>query len=192
MSDRISKSKIPEALDALRALGAKELDDVSARDAIRKMRRQIERVLRLGYTYEEVSTTLAGLDININGERIKYLLNDIRKKTRKKSKSSNGDGMEKNIDKNWDINSDINSAEVDTLQSSEISESLEISKSSEVREISVASNSVTATENNQKSSPVEPNRKTLSTKSKNNKNNTRDNNTNSFAFQPQLIDDEDL
>ncbi|MEA5574492.1 hypothetical protein [Calothrix sp. UHCC 0171] len=192
MSDRISKSKIPEALDALRALGAKELDDVSARDAIRKMRRQIERVLRLGYTYEEVSTTLAGLDINISGERIKYLLNDIRKKTRKKSKSSNGDGMEKNIEKNCDINSDTNSAEVDTLQSSEISESSEINKSLEVREISVASTSPTATENNQKSSPVESNRKTLSTKSKNNKNNTRDNNTNSFAFQPQLIDDEDL
>jgi hypothetical protein len=188
MSDRISKAKIPEALDALRALGAKELDDVSARDAIRKMRRQIERVLRLGYTYEEVSTTLAGLDINISGERIKYLLNDIRKKTRKKSKSSNGDGMEKNIDKNWDIHS----AEADTLQNSEISESSEINKSSEVREISVASTSPTATESNQKSSPVEPNRKTLSTKSKNNKNNTRDNNTNSFAFQPQLIDDEDL
>ncbi|AFZ04600.1 hypothetical protein [Calothrix sp. PCC 6303] len=192
MSDRISKSKIPEALDALRALGAKELDDVSARDAIRKMRRQIERVLRLGYTYEEVSTTLAGLDININGERIKYLLNDIRKKTRKKTKSSNGDGMEKNIDKNCDINSDTNSAEVDTLQSSEISESSEINKSLEVREISVASTSPTATENNQKSSPVESNRKTLSTKSNKNQNNTRDNNTNSFAFQPQLIDDEDL
>jgi hypothetical protein len=184
MSDRISKSKIPEALDALRALGAKELDDVSARDAIRKMRRQIERVLRLGYTYEEVSTTLAGLDINISGERIKYLLNDIRKKTRKKSKLSKGDEIESETD--------INVGETDTLQSSEISESSEINKSSEVREISVAYTSLTATENNQKSSPVEPNRKTLSTKSKNNKNNTRDNNTNSFAFQPQLINDEDL
>jgi hypothetical protein len=185
MSDRISKAKIPDALDALRALGAKELDDVSARDAIRKMRRQIERVLRLGYTYEEVSTTLAGLDINISGERIKYLLNDIRKKTRKKSKPSKEDEIESETDIN----------ETDTLQSSEISESSEsseINKSSEVREISAASTSPTATENNQKSSPVSPDKKPLTTNSKNNKNNTRDNNTNSFAFQPQLIDDEDL
>ncbi|MGJ5634561.1 hypothetical protein [Nostoc sp. CALU 1950] len=83
--DNIPKSKIPEALDALRALGAKELDDIPARAAIKKMRRQIERVLRLGYSYEEVSKTLAPLDINISPERIRYLLNDIRRSTRKKS-----------------------------------------------------------------------------------------------------------
>ncbi|NJR16221.1 MAG: hypothetical protein HC785_11215 [Calothrix sp. CSU_2_0] len=117
MSDRVSKAKIPEALDALRALGAKELDDVSARDAIRKMRRQIERVLRLGYTYEEVSTTLAGLDINISGERIKYLLNDIRKKARKKSKVSRDDGVEKNSD------------EIDIPENLEMKESLELNTS---------------------------------------------------------------
>lgn len=85
--DNIPKSKIPDALDALRALGAKELDDIPARAAIKKMRRQIERVLRLGYTYEEVSKTLAPLDINISPERIRYLLNDIRRSTRKKSSS---------------------------------------------------------------------------------------------------------
>jgi hypothetical protein len=83
--DSIPSSKIPEALDALRALGAKELDDIPARAAIKKMRRQIERVLRLGYSYEEVSFTLAPLDINISPERIRYLLNDIRRSTRKKS-----------------------------------------------------------------------------------------------------------
>jgi hypothetical protein len=144
-------------------------------------------VLRLGYTYEEVSTTLAGLDINISGERIKYLLNDIRKKTRKKSKLSKGDEIESETD--------INVGETDTLQSSEMSESSEsseINKSSEIREISAASTSPTATENNQKSSPVSLDKKPLTTKSKNNKNNTGDNNTNSFAFQPQLINDEDL
>ena len=83
--DNIPSSKIPDALDALRALGAKELDDIPARAAIKKMRRQIERVLRLGYSYEEVSFTLAPLDINISPERIRYLLNDIRRSTRKKS-----------------------------------------------------------------------------------------------------------
>jgi hypothetical protein len=182
MSDRVSKSKIPEALDALRALGAKELDDVSARDAIRKMRRQIERVLRLGYTYEEVSTTLAGLDINISGERIKYLLNDIRKKTRKKSKLSKGDDE-------IESETDINVGETDV--SSEMDETSEIKKSSSSREIAAASTSPTVIENNQFSSTVSPDKKTLAT-SKNKKNNTHDNNTNSLAFQPQLIDDDDL
>lgn len=89
--DNIPKSKIPDALDALRALGAKELDDIPARAAIKKMRRQIERVLRLGYSYEEVSKTLAPLDINISPERIRYLLNDIKRSTRKKSSSASSE-----------------------------------------------------------------------------------------------------
>jgi hypothetical protein len=221
MSDRISKAKIPSALDALRALGAKELDDVSARDAIRKMRRQIERVLRLGYTYEEVSTTLAGLDINISGERIKYLLNDIRKKTRKKSKVSRNDGVEKNSD-------EIDIPEVDIPEQSEMKESSElntswernqksganqsseknqtsranqsseknqtsgVNKRSEAREISAASTSPTFTRNNQKSSDSEPDKQPSTAKPKNDKNNSRDDNTNSFAWKPQLIDNEDL
>jgi hypothetical protein len=216
MSDRISKAKIPEALDALRALDAKELDDVSARDAIRKMRRQIERVLRLGYTYEEVSTTLTGLDINISGERIKYLLNDIRKKTRKKSKVSRDDGVEKNSDEidipessemkesselntSWEKNqnSRVNqSSEVNqnsrANQSSEKNQNSGVNKHSEAREISAASTSPTFTRNNQKSSDIEPDKQSSTAKPKNDKNNSRDDNTNSFAFQPQLIDNEDL
>lgn len=53
------------------------------------MRRQIERVLKLGYTYEEVSETLAGLDINISPQRIKYFLAQTRKSNKKKSQSKN-------------------------------------------------------------------------------------------------------
>ena len=86
---RIPKSKIPEAIEALKALDKKELDDVPAREAIKNMRRQIERVLKLGYTYEEVSETLAGLDINISPQRIKYFLTQIRKSNKKKSQSKN-------------------------------------------------------------------------------------------------------
>ncbi|BAZ36772.1 hypothetical protein NIES4101_26920 (plasmid) [Calothrix sp. NIES-4101] len=194
MSERISKAKIPEALDALRALSAKELDDVSARDAIRKMRRQIERVLRLGYTYEEVSATLAGLDINISGERIKYLLNDIRKKTRKKSKVSRDDGVEKNSDE-IDIpeNSEMKeSSQLNTSwernqksgvnQSSENNQNSGVNKHSEAREISAASTSPTFTRNNQKSSSSEPDKQLSTAKPKNDKNNSRDD----IAF-PMLV-----
>lgn len=83
--ERINKEKIPEALAALRSLDAKELPDVPAKEAIRKMRRQIERVLRLGYTYDEVSEVLAGLDIRISGSRLKYLLGEVRKSTRSRN-----------------------------------------------------------------------------------------------------------
>jgi len=220
MSDRVSKAKIPSALDALRALDAKELDDVSARDAIRKMRRQIERVLRLGYTYEEVSTTLAGLDINISGERIKYLLNDIRKKTRKKSKVSRDDGVEKNsdeidipensranqsseINKNSETNQNLRANQSSETnqnsranQSSEINQTSRVNKRSEAQEISAAPTEPTFTinsqRNNQKSSSVKPDRQQENSKPKNDKNHARDDDTNSFAFQPQLINDEDL
>lgn len=83
--ERVNKEKIPEALAALRSLDAKELPDVPAKEAIRKMRRQIERVLRLGYTYDEVSSVLAGLDIHISGSRLKYLLGEVRKSTRSRN-----------------------------------------------------------------------------------------------------------
>lgn len=85
-SERISKDKISGAIEALRGLDAKELPDVPAKVAIRKMRRQIERVLKLGYTYDEVSEVLAGLDINISGNRIKYLLGEVRKETRSRKR----------------------------------------------------------------------------------------------------------
>lgn len=89
--ERIGKEKIPQALEALRSLDAKELPDVPARVAIRQMRRQIERVLKLGYTYDEVSEVLAGLDIHISGNRIKYLLSEVRKETRSRKKKADNE-----------------------------------------------------------------------------------------------------
>lgn len=81
---RISKAKIYKAVDALKALNKKELDDVDARKAIKNMYRQIQYVLKLGYTYSEVSETLAGLDINISPQRIKYFLADIHQSKKNK------------------------------------------------------------------------------------------------------------
>ena len=82
---RISKTKITKAIDTLKALNKKELDDVDARKAIKNMYRQIQHVLKLGYSYSEVSETLAGLDINISPQRIKYFLAEIRNSKKKKS-----------------------------------------------------------------------------------------------------------
>ena len=83
---RISKNKISKAIDVLKELDKKELDDVNARKTIKNMYRQIQHVLKLGYSYEEVSETLAGLDVNISPQRIKYLLADIRKSKVKNQK----------------------------------------------------------------------------------------------------------
>ena len=82
---RISKAKITKAIDTLKALNKKELDDVDARKTIKNMYRQIQHVLKLGYTYSEVSETLAGLDVKISPQRIKYFLAKIRNSKKKKS-----------------------------------------------------------------------------------------------------------
>ena len=81
---RISKTKISKAIDILKALDKKELNDVNAHKAIKNIYRQIQHVLKLGYSYEEVSKTLAGLDINISPQRIKYFLAEIRKSKKEK------------------------------------------------------------------------------------------------------------
>ncbi|MFN6571093.1 hypothetical protein [Dendronalium sp. ChiSLP03b] len=172
--DSVPKSKIPEALDALRALGAKELDDIPARDAIRKMRRQIERVLRLGYSYEEVSETLAGLDINISAERIRYLLSDIKRSTRKKSS---------------DAPSQENTS-TPVIDESGLAENFEMTQN----------NTQSAKKANSKSQPQSKSASSKSTNTKTTKTAKKSDegkdseyqNTSRPAFIPQIISDEDL
>jgi hypothetical protein len=176
--DSIPKSKIPEALSALRSLGAKELDEIPARAAIKKMRRQIERVLRLGYSYQEVSETLAGLDINISAERIRYLLNDIKKSTRKKS---------------------VTSTDAENTNTQVVDES-DRGKNS----VTESSNSQSATQSQVKSQSQSKS-KTASAKTKSTLTTTpkttkqtdelkvsSNQNNSGLAFQPELIRDEDL
>jgi hypothetical protein len=172
--DNIPKSKIPKAIDALRALNAKELDDIPAREAIRKMRRQIERVLRLGYSYEEVSKTLAPLDINISPERIRYLLNDIKRSTRKKPSST--PSLE---DSNTPvIDEPLQSENSDRIQSNTQSAKKPESKS-QAKSKSASSNST--------------NTKTTKTAQQiSDSNGSEYQNSSRPAFIPQLISDEDL
>mgnify|MGYP001792098606 CR=1 FL=1 len=87
-SDRIDKDLIPEAINALKELKPKELPDVSAKEAIRQMRRYINGALKKNYTYEEIAEVLSGLGINISGSRLKYLLSEVNKNTRRKNKKT--------------------------------------------------------------------------------------------------------
>ncbi|WP_414553414.1 hypothetical protein [Anabaena sp. CCY 0017] len=88
-SEKITKGKIDEAISVLKEQKPKEREDVSDREAVRKMRRYIEKLTsdKYGYTYDEVSEMLAGQGINLSGSRIKYLIGELRKSTRRRQKT---------------------------------------------------------------------------------------------------------
>ncbi|MBW4557944.1 MAG: hypothetical protein KME59_18820 [Trichormus sp. ATA11-4-KO1] len=85
----ITKEKIDQAINLLKEQKPKEREDVSDREAVRKMRRYIEKLTsdKYGYTYDEVSEMLKGLGINLSGSRIKYLIGELRKSSRQRKKS---------------------------------------------------------------------------------------------------------
>ncbi|WP_414545193.1 hypothetical protein [Nostoc sp. CCY0012] len=89
----ITKSKIDKAINLLKEQKPKQREDVSDRDAVRKMRRYIEKLTsdKYGYTYDEVAEMLKGLGINLSGSRIKYLIGELRKSSRQRKKSEEGD-----------------------------------------------------------------------------------------------------
>lgn len=90
----ITKSKIDKAISLLKEQKPKEREDVSDKEAVRKMRRYIEKLTsnKYGYSYDEVSEMLKGLGINLTGSRIKYLIGEFKKSSRRLQKASdNGD-----------------------------------------------------------------------------------------------------
>ncbi|MHC5916614.1 MAG: hypothetical protein ACYTXE_37825 [Nostoc sp.] len=91
-SGQITKGKIDKAITALKDLKPKERDSLSDREAIRKMRRYIEKLTsdKYGYTYDEVSEMLKSLGINLSGSRIKYLLGEVKKNTRRHKTKNQG------------------------------------------------------------------------------------------------------
>ncbi len=96
-SGQITKGKIDEAITALKDLKPKERDSISDREAIRKMRRYIEKLTsdKYGYSYDEVSEMLKGLGINLSGSRIKYLLGEVKKNTRRKKKTGDNENPDR-------------------------------------------------------------------------------------------------
>ncbi len=89
-SEIITKQKIDKAINLLKEQKPKEREDVSDREAIRKMRRYIEKLTsnKYGYTYDEVSEMLKGLGINLTGGRIKYLIGELKKSSRRRDQAS--------------------------------------------------------------------------------------------------------
>ncbi|MBD2255401.1 hypothetical protein [Nostoc parmelioides] len=89
-SEVITKSKIDKAIELLKEQKPKERDDVSDREAVRKMRWYIEKLTsdKYGYTYDEVAEMLKGLGIHLSGSRIKYLIGELRKSSRRRQKTS--------------------------------------------------------------------------------------------------------
>ncbi|MHC5747351.1 MAG: hypothetical protein ACYTXT_36850 [Nostoc sp.] len=89
----ITKDKIDKAINLLKDQKPKEREDVSDREAIRKMRRYIEKLTssKYGYTYDEVSEMLKSLGINLAGNRIKYLIGELKKSSRRRHQASDND-----------------------------------------------------------------------------------------------------
>jgi hypothetical protein len=93
-SEVITKGKIDKAINLLKEQKPKEREDLSDKEAVRKMRRYIEKLTsdRYGYSYDEVSEMLKGLGINLAGSRIKYLISELKKSSRRRHRtSSNSD-----------------------------------------------------------------------------------------------------
>jgi hypothetical protein len=92
-SEVITKEKIDKAINLLKEQKPKEREDVSDREAIRKMRRYIEKLTsdKYGYTYDEVSEMLKDLGINLAGSRIKYLIGELKKSSRRRQKAEPSD-----------------------------------------------------------------------------------------------------
>ncbi|MBW4565661.1 MAG: hypothetical protein KME32_32185 [Mojavia pulchra JT2-VF2] len=93
-SEVITKEKLDKAINLLKSQKPKEREDVSDREAVRQMRRYIEKLTsdKYGYTYDEVALMLKGLGINLTGSRIKYLLSELKKSSRRHQKTSEGNG----------------------------------------------------------------------------------------------------
>src|SRR5436190_20474936 len=89
-SEVITKGKIDKAINLLKSQKPKEREDVSDRDAVRQMRRYIEKLTsdKYGYSYDEVSEMLKDLGINLTGSRIKYLIGELKKNTRRRQNKS--------------------------------------------------------------------------------------------------------
>lgn len=92
-SEVITKEKIDKAINLLKEQKPKERESVSDREAVRKMRRYIEKLTsdKYGYTYDEVSEMLKGLGINLTGGRIKYLVGELKKSSRRQKNTSLSD-----------------------------------------------------------------------------------------------------
>ena len=170
--DRIDKDLIQSAINALKELKPKELPDVSDKEAIRLLRRYINGALKKNYTYDEIAEVLSGLDINISGSRLKYLLSEINKNTRrKKKKTTEVEGTE--VEKGEENTSNQRDAE--------LSQPIENGNKSNLKRGTPRSRKVKSQEKNLvKTQAQKGNRKDSKSQD------------NAHSFQPQVYSDDDL
>ncbi|NJM23105.1 MAG: hypothetical protein HC907_32735 [Richelia sp. SM1_7_0] len=171
--DRIDKDLIPSAINALKELKPKELPDVSDKEAIRLLRRYINGALKKNYTYDEIAEVLSGLDINISGSRLKYLLSEVNKNTRrKKRKLSQSEETEVEQEEDTTFNQG----------DAESSELIENGNKSNLKRRTARSKKVTSLEED-------------GVKTQTQNGNRKDSNSsqgNAHSFQPQVYSDDDL
>ncbi|NJN13937.1 MAG: hypothetical protein HC815_41130 [Richelia sp. RM1_1_1] len=170
--DRIDKDLIPSAINALKELKPKELPDVSDKEAIRLLRRYINGALKKNYTYDEIAEVLSGLDINISGSRLKYLLSEVNKNTRRKKRKTTA----------------IEETEVEKIEEATFNQ--EDASSSQPVENGIKKNSPRRTAQSKKVKSQQEN----GVKTQTQKGNRKDSKSrgNAHSFQPQVYSDDDL
>lgn len=84
----IKRSSLPAAQSALRSLKPRPSDDVSELAAIKNLRRQIERALKIGYSLDEVAQTLAQYDVKLSAAQLKSGLAKLKQEDAKSDKKS--------------------------------------------------------------------------------------------------------
>ena len=92
---KISKRTIEAAVSGLKELPLKEKDSFGLREAIYEMHKEIEAILKKGYSFEEVAEFLSSHEIQIKPVTLKqYLSTFKRQRSRKKTKPAQriGDG----------------------------------------------------------------------------------------------------
>ncbi|MHC0068914.1 hypothetical protein ACWATR_39645 [Nostoc sp. UIC 10890] len=168
-SEVITKGKIDKAINLLKEQKPKEREDISDREAVRKMRRYIEKLTsdKYGYSYDEVSEMLKGLGINLSGGRIKYLLGEVKKNTRRRQKTSSSD------------NSSTSSSIAATLNQPTVLNTAPVQASSETKSIPVTS-TLGKTKNKQSAAQQQSAQSKSSSE------------INNYTFEPKLYSNEEL
>lgn len=86
----VSKANIDQATLTLQELPPKAKDTWSLREAVTLLQDSITTALDRGYSYEEVSTMLAGKGVNITASSLKRYLANAKKQTEGTAKASTG------------------------------------------------------------------------------------------------------
>lgn len=95
----IKRNVIDKVSAQLEQLPVKPKEDFALKEAIYEMRSEIAKVLKRGYSFDEVASFLSQNDIEIKGVTLKQYLSEFRRKdSKRKSRSRKNQAVESGSD----------------------------------------------------------------------------------------------